>query len=320
MENWYRPISDDLDIVDRNIISVLRSGRPELQEMCDYVTSSGGKKIRPAICILSHYICGGTKTEEIRNIATAFEMIHTATLVHDDINDKSEVRRGRITVHKKYTVSKAVILGDFIFAMGFKFIGSAERKIIDTVTEASTAMAESEFIQKEFEHRPAVTEKDYMDIIKGKTAMPISACARAGATLAGADDATVNALASFALSIGTAFQIVDDVLDIIGNSEATGKKIGTDIMEGKPTLPIIYAMADPVSGNKIKEIFKKDEVSEKDLQDALDAIRKTDAAERCLAKAKEMVENAIPMLSELGDPVFRGSLTGLARYIVSRDR
>jgi octaprenyl-diphosphate synthase len=319
MDSWHGPITDDLAKVEDNIAAALTSKRPELQEMCDYVTTSNGKKIRPAMCILSHYACGGRSTE-IHRIASAFEMIHLATLVHDDINDRSEIRRGRKTVHKRYTVTKAVILGDFIFAMGFKMVGSTDKRIIDTMVDASTAMAESEFIQKEFEHRPVVTEKDYMSIIHGKTAMPIFACARTGAYLADADSDTADSISRFALEVGLAFQIVDDVLDIIGDHRSTGKNIGIDIVEGKPTLPMIYAMSDPVNGSRIKKIFEKSEISEDDLKTALHLIKGTDAVERCLSKAKTMAENAIPRLSCLKDSVYKDSLIGLARYVVSRDR
>lgn len=320
MEPWYAPISEDLAKVDRHLADVLRSDRPELQEMCDYVISAGGKKIRPAICILSHYACGGNKRDEVTRTAAAFELIHDATLIHDDINDKSEIRRGRKAVHAKYTVTKAVILGDFIFAMGFKLIGTVDKRIVDTVVTASAAMAESEFIQKEFEHRPAVTEEDYMNIIRGKTAMPIFAAARAGAYMADAPDGIVAAVSEFATAVGMAFQIVDDVLDVTGDRKTTGKTMGIDIAEGKPTLPVIYAMADPVRGKRIRSIFEKSAPSAEDLKEATELIRGTDAADRCMAKAKETVENAIPLLSCLNDSKYKDSLIGLARFFVSRDR
>ncbi|MDR0335251.1 MAG: polyprenyl synthetase family protein [Methanomassiliicoccaceae archaeon] len=319
-KQWYSSISDDLAEVDRIIRDTLRSDRKDLQDICDYVTSSGGKKVRPAMCILAHHACGGTRNDDVLKIAAAFEMIHDATLIHDDINDKSEIRRGRTTVHEKYTVTKAVILGDLMFAMGFKLMGSADTKIIDTVARTSTAMAESEFIQKEFEHTPIVTEDDYLKIIRGKTAMPIFACARAGAYIAGADEDTINEISWFALDVGLAFQIVDDVLDIIGDHRVTGKEVGMDIAEGKPTLPIIYAMEDPVSGSKIKRVFKKRNASAADLEKALELIRGTDAVERCLAKAKEIVENAVSHLPTIKESEYKDSLIGLARYIVCRDR
>ncbi|MDR0790966.1 MAG: polyprenyl synthetase family protein [Methanomassiliicoccaceae archaeon] len=318
--NWYAPISEDLTKVDGIIAGALRSERPELQEMCDYITSSGGKKIRPAMCILSHYACGGNRRDDVLRTAAAFEIIHDATLIHDDINDNGELRRGRKTMHKKYTVTKAIILGDFMFAMGFRLLGTMDEKIIEATSKASAAMAESEFIQKEFEHKPAVTEKDYINIIRGKTAMPIFACARTGAYMARVTDEILDTVSGFALDVGLAFQIVDDVLDIIGDHIATGKKLGIDITEGKPTLPLIYAMSDAKNGNAIRKIFENREMSDEDVRKALQMVRETNAVERCMSKAKEIIENAIPLLSCLEDSVHKDSLIGLARYVVSRDR
>ncbi|MCL2142869.1 MAG: polyprenyl synthetase family protein [Methanomassiliicoccaceae archaeon] len=317
---WHLSISDDLVKVDAIIKDALRSDRKELQEIYDYVTSSGGKRIRPAMCILAHRACGGSCGDDVLHTAAAFEIIHDATLIHDDINDKSEIRRGRKTIHEKYTVTKAVIMGDLMFAIGFKLMGPADRKIIDMVASTSTTMAESEFIQKEFEHKPIVTEKDYMSIIRGKTAMPILACARTGAFMAGADDDVINEISGFALDVGLAFQIVDDILDITGDRLSMGKTAGMDIAEGKPTLPVIYAISDTVLGPRIKEIFKEKEPSHEHLKEALELIRRTDAVERCRSKANDIVENAIPHLSFLKDSEYKDSLISLARYIVNRDR
>jgi len=319
-QHWHSSITDDLAKVDGIIRETLRSNREELQEICDYVISSGGKRIRPAMCILAHHACGGTRNDDVIKTAAAFEMIHDATLIHDDINDKSEIRRGRRTVHEKYTVTKAIILGDLMFAMGFRLLGTMDKEIIETVARTSSAMAESEFVQKEFEHTPIVTEEDYLRIIRGKTAMPIFSCARAGAYMAGADEETLNEVSGFALDVGLAFQIVDDVLDIIGDHRSTGKGVGVDVAEGKPTLPIIYAMSDPADGKKIGEIFNRKEPSCDDVEKALKMIRATGAVERCMTKANEIVENAIPHLSCLKDSAYKDSLIGLARYIVSRDR
>ena len=318
-QQWHASIATDLTKVDAIINDALRSDRPELQQMCDYVITSGGKKIRPSMCILAHRACGG-RGDDILNVASAFEMVHCATLVHDDINDKSEIRRGRKAVHEKYTVTKALILGDFMFAIGFKLISSTDKEIIDAMVTASKAMAESEFIQKDLEHESVVTEEDYLNIIRGKTAMPIFACAKTGAYLAGADNDTVNAISEFALNVGLAFQIVDDILDIVGDHRNTGKKAGTDISEGKPTLPVIYAMSDKVHGSRIKEIFRKADPSDDDVQEALRLIRSTDSVDKCMLKAKDIVEAAIPLLSRIEDSVYKDSLINLARFVVSRDR
>ncbi|MCL1905093.1 MAG: polyprenyl synthetase family protein, partial [Methanomassiliicoccaceae archaeon] len=318
LENIFHPVAPKLEAVEAELQKMLQSDIPVVGSLSEHVQRGSGKRLRPALVLLASRFCGCTSDEDVR-FAAIIELIHTATLIHDDINDNGEIRRGRQTVHKKYTISKAVILGDLMFAMGFRHM-SADAKIVDTVVNASTAMAESEFIQKEFEHRPKVTEKDYFNIIRGKTAMPIFAAARTGAYLADAGETEVNAVSDFALGVGMAFQIADDVLDVTGDHRHTGKKIGVDIAEGKPTLPVIYAMADPRNGKRIREIFCKKDASDDELKLALELIKGTGSAERCLAKAKEIAEEAIPHLRPLKDSVYKDSLTALARYIVNRDR
>lgn len=316
---WYSSISEELDQVDSIISDSLSISNPELAEMCEHIVTSGGKKIRPAVCILSHKACGG-RSGKILDVAAAFEMIHNATLVHDDINDKSEIRRGRKTLHREYTVSKAIVTGDLMFAIGFRLVGSSDGKIIDTVVNASVAMADSEFIQKDLEHTPTVTEEDYMRIIRGKTAMPIHSSAKVGAMMAGASEDTVNAVGEYAMNIGLAFQIVDDLLDVIGDPAHTGKKVGADIMEGKPTMPVIYAMQDISKGARLKEIFAKTEITYADVDEALDLIGRTDALERCYAKAKELTEIAKNAIRGIPDSDYKMSMIELGDYIAQRDR
>ena len=293
---------------------------PELAEMCSYVLSSGGKKIRPALCILSHFACGGKSKEKILNVAAGFEIIHNATLVHDDINDKSEIRRGRKALHMRHTVSKAIIAGDLMFAIGFRLIGSSEKEVIESVVSASESMADSEFIQKDFEHTPTVSEGDYMKIVRGKTAMPMFSSAKTGAIMAHAGKDNIEKMAEFALRVGTAFQIIDDVLDVIGNPGATGKRIGADILEGKPTLPVIYGIQDRVHGKRLKEIFSDREVADNEANEAIELIKKTDAVEKCFAKADEIVKDACNMIEFLEPSVYKDSLVQLAEFIVKRDR
>ena len=317
---WYSSISDELDEIDSIISESLNLNNSELAEMCSYVLSSGGKKIRPALCILSHFACGGKSKEKILNVAAGFEIIHNATLVHDDINDKSEIRRGRKALHMRHTVSKAIIAGDLMFAIGFRLIGSSEKEVIESVVGASEAMADSEFIQKDFEHTPSVSEEDYMRIIRGKTAMPMFSSAKTGAIMARAGKDVIEKMAEYALKVGTAFQIIDDVLDVIGNPGATGKRIGADILEGKPTLPVIYGIQDPTHGKRLKEIFSDRGVDDNEADEAIGLIRKTDAVERCFAKADEIVKDACSMVDFLEPSVYKDSLVQLAEFIVKRDR
>lgn len=319
-ELWHSCISRELEEVEDLMMRDLESENPELTEMCQYVISSGGKRIRPALCILAYRAVGGTDMSLPVKIGAAFEIIHSATLIHDDINDQGEVRRGRKTLHKEYTVSKAIIAGDYMFAMGFRLLAVAAPQIVDFIVEASASMGAGEFVQKDLEHASAVTEDDYIRIITGKTAKLFEASSKSGAAVANADSTTLEALGRYAFQIGLAFQIVDDTLDVIGNPGSTGKMVGTDLIEGKPTLPVIYAMVDPANGPRLVELFEKQEATLDDVREALELIRATDAVDRCLDRAAEIADEALPLLDSIPDSVYKEALIDLGRYVVGRDR
>lgn len=298
----------------------LGSDNPELTDMCVYVVGAGGKRLRPSLCILSYYACGGKDGSVPVRIGAGFEIVHSATLVHDDINDQGEVRRGKKALHRQYTISKAIIAGDFMFAMGFRLLAAAAPHIVDYIVDASASMGAGEFVQKDFEHETSVTEDDYLQIIEKKTAKLFEAAAKSAAAVAGADAETLEALGQFALDVGLAFQIVDDTLDVTGDPGKTGKAVGTDLIEGKPTLPVIYAMEDPTVGDEIREIFETEEPTEQDVAHALELIQRTDAIERCLAKAEEIGARAPADIACLPDSKYKDALIDLASYAIRRQK
>ncbi len=320
VDAWYSPIKSELADVEKEIAEVVHSDNAELDEMCTYVVTSGGKRIRPALCILSYLACGGKDPQRAVRMGSAFEIVHSASLVHDDINDRSEIRRGRKTLHKEFCVSKAIVAGDYMMAKGFQALGATNTDIVNIIVEAASRMSEGEFVQKDFEHTKDVTEEDYYEIIKGKTAKLIEACAKSGAYISGADPDLIEAIGDYSLSIGMAFQIIDDTLDVIGDLNNTGKRVGLDILEGKPTLPTILAMKDPAYGKRIIEIFTEEDVDEKDAAEAIALIKKTDAIELCRKRAEKIIEEAIAYLGPLPESVYKDSMIALAKYIVDRDR
>lgn len=319
-EPWYSSVSADLNEVERLMEDVIRSGNQELTEICSYVLCSNGKRIRPSMCLLSFRVCGGKDPAKAIEAATAIEVIHNATLIHDDINDQGELRRGAQAAYKRYSIGKSIVAGDFMFAIGFRLIGSASDEVVDYIVSASTAMSAGEFDQKEFEHNPDVTEEDYMKIIQGKTARLIECGAKIGSFLAGAGSETLGKVAEFAYRTGISFQIVDDMLDVIGDERSTGKRIGSDIMEGKPTLPMIYAMQDAAYGGRIRELFTRDDLEWSEVSEVIELIKKTDAISRCRKKAKEIAEGSAVFLDGIGDSEYKRSMIALSDYIVSRDR
>ena len=319
-EPWHSCISGELEKVEDLMLHDLESENPELTEMCQYVISSGGKRLRPALCIMSYGAVGGKDMMKPVKVGAAFEIIHSATLVHDDINDQGEIRRGRKTLHKEYTVSKAIIAGDYMFAMGFRLLAAEAPQIVDYIVDASASMGAGEFVQKDFEHASSVTEDDYIEIITGMTAKLFEASSKSGAAVANADGAMLEALGNFSHYIGLAFQIVDDTLDVTGDPHNTGKAVGTDLIEGKPTLPVIYAMQDPDKGPRLIELFEKADVTTDDVAEALELIRSTDSVDRCLSKAREYVDEAVGYMDSVTDSIYKDALLDLASYIVRRDR
>jgi octaprenyl-diphosphate synthase len=320
MEPWYSSISEDMGKVERLMTDTVRSENPELNEICNYVLRSNGKRIRPAMCLLAFYACGGKDPKRAIDVAAAIEIIHNATLVHDDINDQGEMRRGAQAAYKKYSIGKSIVAGDFMFAIGYRLIGSASHEIVDYLVGASAAMGAGEFDQKDFEHSVKVTEENYMKIIEEKTARLIECGAKIGAFLAGVESGTIDKVGEFAFRTGLAFQIVDDILDVTGNESITGKRTGSDIMEGKPTLPTIYAMMDPIHGKRIEELFTKNDLDWSEASEATDLIKKTDAIKKCLEKAKTIAESSIVFLDVLEDSNYKRSLIDLSNYIVHRNR
>ena len=225
----------------RRVEEVLRRAieceEPLLRKMVGEIVAAGGKRLRPRVALLAFDACGGGDPEPVIEAAAAFELIHTASLVHDDIIDQSPLRRGRPTVHTAYGLGHAIVAGDFLFTQGFALSGKLPKDVIAVTAEACVRLAEGEVMEQRL-LAEEVDEERYLKIIAKKTAEPIRACAMTGAMLAGAPKSVVEALGHYGLEIGIAFQIADDVLDIAGNPEETGKVVGQDAKTGVLTLPV----------------------------------------------------------------------------------
>ena len=315
---WTDSIKDDIARIEEFILDTIHSENPELDEMCRYVVQSGGKRVRPIVCLLSHLALGGQDRERAIHIGSAFEIVHNATLIHDDINDGGELRRGRRTLHREYTLTKAIVAGDFMLTRGYKALGNLPEEAMNVIANAASAMSEGEFIQQDFERVATVTEEDYFKIINGKTAVLINAAAMAGAFLVTKDHDKLSIIDQYSSKIGLAFQIIDDMLDITG-SKKTGKRVGIDMTEGKPTLPVIYAMQDPEYGDEVRSLFTDKNISPEEVERSLDLIKRTDSLERCRRKAEELADEAVSIIRKLPESSYRDSLEGLALYIVRRD-
>lgn len=319
VSTWDAPVQNELRMVEEQLRESVRSEQPLLTEISNYIITSGGKRMRPAVAILIFKATGGDDPEKVIKVASAFELIHSATLIHDDINDHGEIRRGRQAAYKKYGTQKALIAGDFLFVKSFALGGAFDEKVISVVADACTGIAESEILQSDYEHDQDTNVDIYISIIEGKTARPFEAGARVGSYLADATPGVMEAMGSYGMNIGIAFQIVDDILDITGDEAVLGKPQGNDIMDGKPTLPLIIAMHDKDHGERIREIFRKDRKGPEEVAEAIALIKRTGALEEASEMAEEYTNKALLDLEVLRPSEYKEALKSLTKAILERN-
>src|SRR5215470_7720958 len=268
-------IANELQQVEVEFERQARSNVQVIDYLGDYLRRSGGKRVRPALTILSTYAVGGdgARYNSIR-MATVMEFLHTATLVHDDIIDKADMRRKRPTVNALYGNETAVLMGDWLYMSAFE-TSLAERSlpILDILTRVTRKMTEGELLQLTLLGRPEVTEEQYLDVLERKTAYLFSASCEIGAILGGANENQQNALREYGVKLGTAFQLIDDVLDFTADEEVLGKAAGADLLGGKVTLPLIYLLeADRSMYEIVQRVLRNGEYSQTDKQQLVTAL------------------------------------------------
>lgn len=263
-------LSDGMDLVEARLGELLGSREPLLSEISAYLVDSGGKRVRPAVTLMIFRACGGEKLDDIVDVAAALELIHSATLLHDDIIDNSETRRGKDSAFRKYGLANTLVTGDFVFSRAFQLCARFEERLIRWAAEACISLTEGEVMQGRFRKNPAVTVEDYLEIIGRKTASIFQQGARTAAYLADASPAIVDAMARCGFNVGMTFQIVDDLLDVEGKIERVGKPIGIDLRDGNPSLPVVLLLKDDA---EMARIFQLPDPTDADVQAALARIR-----------------------------------------------
>jgi len=316
-------IANELQQVEIEFERQARSNVQVIAYLGDYLRKSGGKRVRPALAILSNYAVGGegSRYNSIR-MATVMEFLHTATLVHDDIIDKADTRRNRPTVNALSGNETAVLMGDWLYMSAFE-TSLAERSlpILDILTSVTRKMTEGELLQLTLLGHADVSEAQYLDVLKRKTAYLFSASCEIGAILGGATDEQQTALREYGLSLGTAFQLIDDLLDFTSTEAALGKAAGVDLLGGKVTLPLIYLMqSNPSTFEMVQTVLSDGSYKTIAQEDLLDALSRTDALERARACADEYAENARAALENLPHSEYCDSLRELPTYVLNRDR
>ena len=317
---WDFGIKNELELVERKLRNMVKSEESTLTDASLHVIEAGGKRLRPTVTILTYRALGGNDIDKIVDIATGYELIHSATLVHDDINDGGVSRRGRETVFKKYGLHDAVVTGDFLFVKAFQLGGVFDKNVIGLTADACAKLAEGEIMQNRFRHKKNLSVDTYLKIMERKTAYPIKAGAMVGAYLAHASEDVIQSMGNYGLDLGIAFQIIDDVLDFTGDQKKTGKTGGMDLKDGHLTLPSLLAMKDsPAVKDAISEVISSQEPSPEDVRKCVELVVKSGA----INKSKGMAEYyGIEALGHLGcmpkNPETEG-LRDLVKRVLERD-
>ncbi|TVP54060.1 MAG: octaprenyl diphosphate synthase [Halomonadaceae bacterium] len=318
LETLYQPVQDDFTRVNQLIAEQLGSDVPLVEQIGHYIVDSGGKRLRPLLVLLSARALG-YQDQGHQRLATVIEFLHTATLLHDDVVDTSDLRRGRTTANARWGNAPSVLVGDFLYSRAFQMMVSlGSLPIMKVLSDATAVIAEGEVMQLVNVKNPDLTEAQYLQVIHSKTAMLFQAAAQSGAMLAGATPAQEQALADYGQRLGMAFQLVDDVLDYRGDASTMGKNLGDDLAEGKATLPLIQAMktASAADSKLIRNAIRQGGLEHLDTICAV--VESSGALDYTLNKAKAAAEQAGEAIQDLPDSPFKTSLTELISLSVAR--
>jgi octaprenyl-diphosphate synthase len=332
MENlpFLAPIAADLQRVDRVIRDRLGSDVALVRQVAEYIVAGGGKRLRPSLVLLSAGAAGypGKSAgngagddggERHYEMAAVVEFIHTATLLHDDVVDASELRRGRRTANAEFGNAASVLVGDFLYSRAFQMmLGANSMRVMQVLADATNTIAEGEVLQLMNCHDPDVDEARYLEVIRRKTAKLFEAAARLGAVLSGVPAAMEDGLAEYGMRLGTSFQLIDDVLDYSGDATAIGKSLGDDLAEGKPTLPLIRAMACGSAAQAAAVRRAIVEGGRDDFARVLEVVRATGTLEYARDVAVREADAARRALQVLPASNYRDSLLELASFSVVR--
>ena len=312
-------VRHDFDAVNRLIPEQLSSSVPLIEEIGRHIVNAGGKRLRPLIALLAARLCGHEGTAEPVRLAAVIEFLHTATLLHDDVVDHSPLRRGQATANALWGNGPSVLVGDFLYSRAFELMVELDSMpVMAIISEATNRVAEGEVMQLANIGNANIDEREYMEIIRRKTAMLFQASAHTGAALAGADEPTTAALKNYGLHFGLAYQLVDDWLDYAGERDVMGKNAGNDLAEGKMTLPLIHATrhGTPTDAALIQEAIESR--SAKRLPEVLAAVRRTGALEYTRDSAVREVERALAQTEGLPPTPHRDGLRSIGKFAASR--
>ena len=311
-------VAPDMAEVDRVISDRLDSGVPLVGEVARYIISAGGKRLRPVLLLLTCGALGYTGAQR-HNLAAVVEFIHTATLLHDDVVDESTLRRGRPTANESFGNPASVLVGDFLYSRAFQMMVDADSmRVMQVLADATNVIAEGEVLQLMNMHDASLDENGYLRVIRSKTAKLFEASARLGAILSGQTPAIEEACATYGQALGTAFQVIDDVLDYDGNTAEMGKNLGDDLREGKATLPLILAMqrGNAAQAAAVRSAIETGSVEQ--LDEIVQIVRTTGALQATRDAAAAEAQRAIDAALLLPDNPHRQAMVTLAAQLLAR--
>ena len=311
-------IATELKNLEESLSKSISSEVSLATEVSTYLVNSGGKRIRPLICILIAKALG-YKGNKLTQLASSIELLHTATLIHDDVVDESSSRRGKESIHKKWDNAHGVLVGDFVYSKAFQLMaGLRNPKIIKILADSTNIISEGEVLQLSLKNKAIISEKDYFGIIGRKTAELFKAASQSAAVLSGVSNEVVKTAGDFAYSLGIAFQIQDDLLDYFGNKELTGKKIGKDFEEGKITLPLLRTIKLTSNQNKktiLKLISKKDSSS---LSQVIEIIKGSGALKEVQEIYNSYIEDCLSKVSLFPDSIYKIKIQNIVKEVSER--
>lgn len=318
-DSFLSTIAPDMEGVNRIIREQLHSNVPFISQVAEYLINAGGKRIRPALVLLMARAFGYQGTQH-QMLAAMVEFIHTATLLHDDVVDEADLRRGKSSANALFGNAASVLVGDFLYTRAFQMIVAVnDIRILPVLSDATNLIAEGEVMQLVNVCNPDIDEKRYMEVIYAKTAKLFEVSAVLGALIANASEKGINAAAAYGRSLGIAFQLIDDLLDYAGDTDVLGKTVGNDLREGKMTLPLIFLMSR--CDGDFREIIRKciENHDETLLSSILEAVKASDALDYTGRKAQDAANEAAQALSFLPDSQYKESLIKLSTFSAERN-
>ena len=315
---FYEPVAGDFAAVNQLILDQLHSRVPLVEKIGHYIISAGGKRLRPLVVLLSARACGADSSEQ-HSLAAIIEFLHTATLLHDDVVDTSDLRRGRSTANALWGNAPSVLVGDFLYSRAFEMmVALGNMQVMQILANATNVIAEGEVLQLSKVRDANTDEATYMEVIRSKTAMLFEAASHSAAVLAGAKADQIEALREFGDALGIAFQLMDDLLDYSGDAAEIGKNVGDDLAEGKPTLPLIYTMRHGTEEQAalVRQAIQKG--GTEDITPIREAVTASGALDYTARLAQQHADRAIALLDTLPASEYRDALEQLARFAVKR--